>query len=222
MVAAQELTLLGAGGNCREILRAIDAINAASDSDVFRCRGILDDNEALWSSEVRGIRVEGPLAAAEERPGCFVNAIGSPQSFWRKESIIAASGVSADRFAVVVHPSAVVAKETVLGPGSVLLENVTVGADVSIGQQVLVLANSVLSHDDIIGDYTCIASSACLSGEVRVGKSCYLGAASAYLDGVRVGNYALVGLGSVVIRDVEAETVVAGNPARYLKPLRRD
>jgi acetyltransferase-like isoleucine patch superfamily enzyme len=41
-----------------------------------------------------------------------------------------------------------------------------------------------------------------------------IGGGSVILPGIRIGARALVGAGSVVTRDVEADTVVAGNPAR--------
>ncbi len=45
-------------------------------------------------------------------------------------------------------------------------------------------------------------------------RGCYLGAGCLILPGVTVGERAVVAAGAVVTRDVEAETVVAGVPAR--------
>lgn len=46
-----------------------------------------------------------------------------------------------------------------------------------------------------------------------------IGANATILPGITVGAHALVGAGSVVVRDVPPRAVVAGNPARILKPL---
>jgi acetyltransferase-like isoleucine patch superfamily enzyme len=35
--------------------------------------------------------------------------------------------------------------------------------------------------------------------------------------GIRIGDAAVIGAGSVVTKDVEPDTIVAGNPARYLR-----
>ena len=52
---------------------------------------------------------------------------------------------------------------------------------------------------------------------VTLRRGCYLGAACLVLPGVTVGERAVVGAGSVVTRDVPAEKVAVGVPARVLK-----
>ncbi len=52
---------------------------------------------------------------------------------------------------------------------------------------------------------------------VTVGNSVWIGGSATILPGVTVGDRAVIGAGSVVTRDVAPGTVVAGNPARYLK-----
>ncbi len=50
---------------------------------------------------------------------------------------------------------------------------------------------------------------------VRRGAS--IGTGATILGGVQIGPRAIVGAGSVVTRDVPADTIVAGNPARILR-----
>lgn len=52
---------------------------------------------------------------------------------------------------------------------------------------------------------------------VHIGKHAWIGAGATILPGVTVGENAVVGAGSVVTHDVEADTIVAGNPARFIK-----
>jgi maltose O-acetyltransferase len=49
---------------------------------------------------------------------------------------------------------------------------------------------------------------------VVIGERCWIGGAAIILPGVNIGEGATVGAGSVVTKDVPAETTVAGNPAR--------
>ena len=52
--------------------------------------------------------------------------------------------------------------------------------------------------------------------KTTIGDNVFLGANAVILAGVRVGDGAIIGAGSVVSRDVEAYSVVAGNPAKKI------
>ncbi len=57
-----------------------------------------------------------------------------------------------------------------------------------------------------------------ISSYVKIGKNCFIGANSLILPDVTIGDEVVVAAGSVVTKDVESNTIVAGNPAR---PIRR-
>lgn len=52
---------------------------------------------------------------------------------------------------------------------------------------------------------------------VHIGKNAWIGAGTTILPGVTVGDNAVVGAASVVTKDVAADTIVAGNPARFIR-----
>ena len=52
---------------------------------------------------------------------------------------------------------------------------------------------------------------------VHIGRKAWIGAGATILPGVTVGENAVVGAGSVVTKDVAPNTIVAGNPARFIK-----
>lgn len=54
-------------------------------------------------------------------------------------------------------------------------------------------------------------------GKVNIGEYAFIGAKALILPGVNIGEGAVVGAGSVVTKDVQAWTVVGGNPAREIK-----
>jgi acetyltransferase-like isoleucine patch superfamily enzyme len=53
--------------------------------------------------------------------------------------------------------------------------------------------------------------------QTRVCKGASLGSSVTILCGITIGENAIVGAGSVVTKDVPANTIVAGNPAKILK-----
>lgn len=52
--------------------------------------------------------------------------------------------------------------------------------------------------------------------ETVIGDNVFLGAGAIILPGVNVGNGAIIGAGAIVTKDVAANTIVAGNPARFI------
>lgn len=59
-------------------------------------------------------------------------------------------------------------------------------------------------------------------GRTVVKKGASIGANATILPGVTIGERALVGAGSVVTKDVPADTVVVGNPARPVRSLKSE
>jgi acetyltransferase-like isoleucine patch superfamily enzyme len=57
------------------------------------------------------------------------------------------------------------------------------------------------------------------SGPVVISDDVWIGAKATILKGVTVGRGAVVGAGAVVTKDVAPFTLVAGNPARFIKDL---
>lgn len=52
---------------------------------------------------------------------------------------------------------------------------------------------------------------------VHIGKNAWIGAGATVFPGVTIGDNAVVGAASVVTKDVAADTIVAGNPAKFIK-----
>ena len=54
---------------------------------------------------------------------------------------------------------------------------------------------------------------------VVIGENVWIGARAIILKGVTIGDNAIVGAASVVTKPVPANSVVAGNPAKFVKSL---
>lgn len=54
---------------------------------------------------------------------------------------------------------------------------------------------------------------------IHIGNNVWLGAGAIILPGVTIGDNSIVAAGSVVTRDVEANVIVAGSPAKVMRPI---
>ena len=59
-------------------------------------------------------------------------------------------------------------------------------------------------------------------GDTVVGNDVWIGRESVIMPGVQIGDGAIVAAGAVVTKDVPANTVAAGVPARIIRDIRRD
>lgn len=59
----------------------------------------------------------------------------------------------------------------------------------------------------------------CYAKPVHVGKNCWICANTTILPGVTIGDNCVIGAGSVVTRDIPANSFAAGNPARVIRTL---
>lgn len=74
-----------------------------------------------------------------------------------------------------------------------------------------------IAHNCKIREGVMIAAAAEVSGSVEIGSRSWIGPNSSIMDGISIGEQALVGLGAVVTKNVADRSVVAGNPARFLR-----
>jgi maltose O-acetyltransferase len=58
-----------------------------------------------------------------------------------------------------------------------------------------------------------------LGAPITVGRNVWIGAAAVIAAGVSIGDDAVVGAGSIVVRDIPAGVLAAGNPCRVIREL---
>lgn len=51
----------------------------------------------------------------------------------------------------------------------------------------------------------------------RIGRNCFIGARSIILPGIEIGDGSIVAAGAVVVKNVPANSIVAGNPAKVIR-----
>lgn len=99
---------------------------------------------------------------------------------------------------------------------------VTIGDDCSFGPNVTIvtpihpmLPNERYQMKNEKGEITTL----CYAKPVSIGKNCWFGANVVVCPGVNVGDNCVVGAGSVVIKNIPANSFAAGNPCRVIRAI---
>lgn len=206
-----DLGIYGSGGLGREVYDCAMRRNSATRvwSDVFFIDDYMPEEDYYGTVRMR-------LSNALSRMGpleCVV-AVGEPSA--RAEIFIklAANDVS---LATLIDPSAIISPISRVGRGSIVMEFVTLKANVSIGENVLVQPFCDIGHDINVGDHSVLGPFFAPGGGTTIGDRVFIGLKVCCLEGLTIENDAIVGMGSSVFKNVPAGATVVGNPARITK-----
>ncbi|KRM13442.1 2,3,4,5-tetrahydropyridine-2,6-dicarboxylate N-acetyltransferase [Paucilactobacillus suebicus] len=126
-----------------------------------------------------------------------------------------------------IEPGAVIREQVLIGDNAVVMMGAQINIGAEIGDGTMIDMGAVLGGRAIVGKNCHIGAGTVLAGVVEppsatpviVEDDVLIGANCVVLEGVHVGKGAVVGAGAVVTKDVAANTVVAGVPARKIKDI---
>ena len=119
---------------------------------------------------------------------------------------------------VEIQKNVTIGSNTKISSHTFICEGVTIEDDVFIGHNVSFINDKYPRSTTTGGSLQTEADWQVVQTRIRKGAS--IGTSSTILCGVVVGENAIVGAGSVVTRDVPANAVVAGSPARILRKVK--
>lgn len=123
------------------------------------------------------------------------------------------------RFTTLQHPTAYVSKLATLSQGVFIGARSVIAAGARLEEHVFINRGVTVGHDTHVGAYSRIQPGSNVGGLSRIGSGVTIGIGAILIERLVIGANAFVAAGAVVIADVPANTLVAGNPAKFKKSL---
>lgn len=119
----------------------------------------------------------------------------------------------------LIHSSVAISRFAKVSECGVLIgRGCEIQHDVEIGEGCILRSNVIIGHNSTLLPYTFCGPLSLIGAYVSLGPKSFIGQRSLLVSGKvdYVGENAMVGAGAVVVKPVEANTIVVGNPAKIL------
>lgn len=198
----KRLAIIGASGHGKVI------------ADIARKNGyseiiFLDDNENIH--ECGSYPVVGKSSEAEKLDADIIIGIGNASIRKRIQESIAD-----EKITTLVHPNAVIAEDTAIGKGSVVMAGAVINPGTKIGNGCIVNTCSSVDHDCTVGDYVHISVGSHLCGTVSVESETWIGAGTTVSNNISICSGCMIGAGAVVVKDITEAGTYVGVPAKRM------
>lgn len=218
----KKLVIVGGIGNGAVALSTVVDINNSEDGyDTWEVLGFL--NDSADKAQVEGFPWLGPIesASVHRLRSCkdvyFLWTLFSTQLRQDMAVRLLGLGIEREKWATLVHPTAVVSRFAEIRRGVIVHPLSCVGPGVVIGDHVQLFGQSFVGHDTRVRNYAYLANGARISSFVTLDEGAYIGMGASVREFVQVGKWAIVGMGAVVLENVEPHTTVVGVPAREIR-----
>lgn len=200
---SKKLVIIGASGHGKVI------------ADIAKKNGyheivFLDDDENIH--ECGGYPVIGRSHEVETINADIIVGIGNA-SIRKKIQ----QSIPARKMATLIHPSAVVAEDVIIGVGTVIMAGAVINSGARIGTGCIVNTCASVDHDCNVGDYVHVAVGSHLCGTVSVGDETWIGAGAIVSNNISICSECMIGAGAVVLCDIKESGTYVGVPAKKVR-----
>ncbi len=207
-----KLLLYGAGGLAKEIYDIVIRCYSDKYDKIYFIDDFAEETPFYQSERIHFDSIKTRFENLDDFEG--VVAVGEPAYRDKLSKRFDDIGIS---LATIIDKTALISPTASIEKGTIVCEFSTVHADVELGRSVLIQPYSDVGHDIKVGNYSVLSSNCAPGGESVFGERVYVGMNATTKEKITVGNDSIIAMGASVFRDVDAETIVVGNPARVTK-----
>lgn len=184
----------------------------------YEIEGFYDDDEKKIGAQVMEVPVLGSIKDFIKKATKNQNVIVAIGKNTIRRNLLEQIRSFGANTPTLIHPSSIIFKSAKIGQGVYIQPKVFVWTKVIIGDDCILSPNVVIAHHSHLEPGCLVSTNAAVGANIHIGKDAFLGMSCNITTGVSsIGENSLIGAGSVVVKDVEKNTVVVGVPAKFLR-----
>jgi len=184
----------------------------------FKVTGFYDDNEKKKGMTILGVPVLGTandLFKQQIDNKYFAVAIGNNNI---RRDILEKIRLKGGNTPSLIHSSAGISPYAEIGRGVYIHPKSVIWTRVIIEDDCIISPLSLIAHHSVMKRGSFVSSSSAIGANIIIEENAFIGIGSTIMTGVKkIGKNSIVGAGSVVIKNVPSNSVVAGVPAKIIK-----
>ena len=209
-MSKKPLYIIGAGSVGRHV-----ALNIEEYTQEYAVAGFFDDDSAKAGTTQFGVEVIGPIdEALKLKHAAIVIGIAFPAIKQKIINRLVANNTLA--FPTLIHERAWISRDVLVGKGCIIYPGSTINFGSRIEDFVVLNMNCSLGHHTTVGTYSSFAPGVNTGGHTIFHDRVDVGIGASTIQGITVGTGSVIGGQSMVVQHVDAETTVAGVPAKEL------
>uniref|UniRef100_A0A832CYW2 Acetyltransferase n=1 Tax=Ignavibacterium album TaxID=591197 RepID=A0A832CYW2_9BACT len=206
----KKLYIIGAG--------SVGGFVAANFSDFnlnYQLIGFLDDDEKKIGTQFCGLPVIDKVdTVINMKDTAVIIGVAFPQM--KKNIIERISKNSTLHFPSLIHPAAWISKDVTIGKGVIIYPNCSINYGSVIGDFVVMNMNCALGHHTTVEQFCSLAPGVNTGGHTTFKSGCEIGIGVCTKQNITVGENCIVGGQSMLIKNIEKDSLVYGVPGRII------
>ena len=149
----------------------------------------------------------------------FLFALYRPDVIDERSDLLYSYGIPENKFTNFIHPSVLVSRSAKIGFGNVILANTVINPNFIIGNFNVINSLCLLGHDSMMGNNNYFSAENVVGSGVKIGDRNFIGLNSTLRNSIEIGNRNIIAMASNVVKDVQNDMILMGNPARQKEKL---
>lgn len=202
----KNIIIIGCGAHAAELVDYIEYANQLENKNKLTILGLIDDSVLNYESYSYQYDYLGSIKEHIINPNVFY-LMGIAGMVARANILKRFKNENA-KFISYIHPTALVSKSAVIGEGTVISHNVSIGPKAIIGNFNVINSRCTIGHDTSLGENNFLSPQIVTGGGVQMGNHNFLGTNSCVIPRMKLGNHNKIMAGMTIVNHVGDEETI--------------